>query len=100
MNNNVSFYRDVLDTEGKTISISTILNAIKNGKWKEQIATLRSIRDEKAQKSVKNSLPCFTPSGVFITRKVDGLKKHSSVIVVDIDTKENPGLLNECNEIR
>lgn len=96
----VSIYKNVLDTTGKPIELSKILNAIKSGHWKNTIEKLRVITEEKEQKAFKNTLPCFTPSGVFSTRTVEGLKEHSGILVIDIDTKENPGLLNECNEIR
>ena len=96
----VSIYKDVLDTVGKPIELSRILQAIKSGHWSKTIEKLRSISEEKEQKAFKNTLPCFTPSGIFSTRMVDGLKEHSGILVIDIDTKENPGLLNECNEIR
>lgn len=96
----VSIYKNVLDTIGKPIELSKILHAIKIGHWKNTIEKLRGITEEKEQKAYKNTLPCFTPSGIFSTRTVDGLKEHSGILVVDIDTKENPGLMNECNEIR
>ncbi|MCR4293662.1 MAG: PriCT-2 domain-containing protein [Candidatus Kuenenia sp.] len=96
----VSIYKDVLDTIGKPVELSKILNAIKSGHWGKTIEKLRGITEEKEQKAFKNTLPCFTPSGVFNTRTVDELKEHSGILVIDIDAKENPGLLNECNEIR
>ena len=96
----VSIYKNVLDTTGKPVELSKILNAIKSGHWAKTIEELRNITEEKEQKVFKNTLPCFTPSGVFNTRPVEALKEHSGVLVIDIDTKDNPGLLNECNEIR
>lgn len=96
----VSIYKDVLDTIGKTVDLSKILNAIKNGHWAKTIENLRIIEEEKEQKAFKNTLPCFTPSGVFSTRTVAGLKEHSGILVIDIDAKENQGLLSKCNESR
>lgn len=91
----VSIYRNVSDTEGELISISTILKGIKNGRWKEQTEKLRSIQDEKAQKAYKNTLPCFTPSGDFSKRNNEALLKHSGFLFLDIDAKDNPILLQK-----
>ena len=100
MSTKVSIYRNIVDVEGKTVSVSTILNAIKNGKRKEQIAKLRSIQNEAAQKAYKNTLLCFTGSGVFSNRTTEGLVKHSGVLIIDIDMKDNPILLEKFDEIR
>lgn len=86
----VSIYKNVLDTEGKSISISTILKAIKNGRWKDQIIKLRNIKDEKVQKAYKNTLPCFTGSGAFSSRKTEGLIAHSGIMILDFDAEDNP----------
>lgn len=95
----VSMYGCAMDTKGKTCSLHGILAEIKKGKWKYITDHLRSIKDEDGQKEYKKkSIPCFTPSGTFQDRKV--LIQHTGIIVLDIDTKDNPGLLNECSEHR
>lgn len=96
----VSIYKDIADVQGKEVSLSTVLNAIKNGKWKDKITKLRSIKDEKEQKAYKNTLPCFTGSGVFSSRKNEGLITHSNIMILDFDLKDNPILLEQFNEIR
>lgn len=95
----VSMYGSAMDTKGKTCSLQGILSEIKKGKWKNITDHLRSIKDEDVQKEYKKkNIPCFTPSGTFQDRKV--LIKHTGVIVMDFDTKDNPGLLSECSEHR
>ena len=84
------FYRDVQDTEGRTVSLSAVLMGIKQGKWRKKIDELRAIQDEKKQKAYKNTLPCFTGSGVFKNRTIEGLVGHSGVLILDIDMKDNP----------
>lgn len=100
MQERVSIFANVADVQGKEVSLSTVLNAIKNGKWKDKITKLRSIKDEKEQKAYKNTLPCFTGSGVFSSRKSEGLTTHSNIMILDFDLKDNPILLEQFNEIR
>ena len=72
---------------------------IKQG-MEEKIDELRAIQDEKKQKAYKNTLPCFTGSGVFKNRTTEGLVGHSGVLILDIDMKDNPILLEKFDEIR
>lgn len=96
----VSFYGNVFDKIGIPCEMQKILSAIQSGKWKPQIEKLRAIQDEKAQKTFKNTLPCYTPSGLFSERNAESLKSHSSVLVLDFDKKDNPSLGEKFNEIR
>ncbi len=84
----VSFYENVKDTIGKQDLCSNILEGIKSGTWKASVERLRSIQAETEQKLYKNTLPCFTASGIFSTRKSDCLVKHSGFLVIDIDAKD------------
>ncbi|GEM_PF-994200 len=96
----VSIFSNVVDTQGKTVSLSAILGGIKNGKWANQISELRSIKDEKAQKAFKNTLSCFTGSGVYKKRTIEGLVSHSGALIIDTDVKDNPILSENFDEIR
>lgn len=100
MQERVSIYKNITDVQGKETSLQAVLHAIKNGRWKEQITKLRNIKDEKEQKAYKNTLPCFTGSGVFSSRKSEGLATHSNIMILDIDFGENPVLLGQFEEIR
>ena len=45
--------------------------------------------------TLKKSLPCFTPSGVFSYRNSNGLTTYSGIICLDIDTIDKPEALKE-----
>lgn len=45
-------------------------------------------------KQLKKQLPCFTPSGIFNSRKNSGLTEHSGVVCIDIDAKDNLDVAN------
>jgi putative DNA primase/helicase len=96
----VSFYQNVFDKKGTPVSASSILADIRDGKWAKQITILRMMQDEKAQKAFKNTLPCYTPSGLFSERDAESQKSHSGVLLLDFDAKDNPCLVEKFNEIR
>lgn len=68
------------------ISFSTYFDFIKNGKWKDKITNVRNGEIE------KGFLPGVTGSGTFSYRNTKSLIKHSGVIVIDIDLKDNPDI--------
>ena len=41
------------------------------------------------RKKQKNSLPTITPSGIFVKRKAELIKKYTGIICIDIDGKDN-----------
>ncbi len=96
---NVSLYDNATDTTGKPASLVSILEGIKSGKWEDRIIKLRAMHDDK-QKAFKKTLPGFTTSGLFSTRKIDGLIKPSGFIVIDVDAQENSILRENFKEIR
>ncbi|WP_347275414.1 AAA family ATPase [Candidatus Kuenenia sp.] len=96
----ISIYKDVIDTVGIPTEMGKILSAIKNGKWKEKITELRALQDGKAQKAFKNTLPCYTPSGLFSKRNAESLISHSGALLLDFDAKDNPCLVENFKEIR
>ncbi|MBM2833775.1 MAG: ZnF protein [Candidatus Brocadiaceae bacterium] len=100
IDSNVSLYNNVTDTRGKPASFANILEGIKCGTWAELVERLRSIKNEAEQKLFKNTLPCFTASGVFSIRNLINLVKHSDLIAIDIDAKDNPILWEQFKEIR
>lgn len=100
MSPKVTFYKNVADVSGKMDYLPIILIDIKSGKWERQITELRSIQNENTQKTYKNTLPCFTGSGVFAKRATEGLLAHSDVLIIDLDIKDNPRLLKNFDEIR
>lgn len=54
------------------------------------IERLRTFTEKAKRDRIKRSLPGITPSGLFSYRKKDGLIRHSGLICIDIDAKENP----------
>jgi len=70
-------------------SLIIIIKSIKEGKYKEQVKTIRNlIANGKldAADKLKKQLPAFTPSGTFNNgRKADLLTEYSSHIILDVD---------------
>ena len=84
----VSKFPNVTTIKPMHLELNTILDEIKNGKFKEQILALRKLTDEKQIKNAKLNLPNFTASGTFTECKDDSLIKHSGFIQIDIDLKD------------
>ena len=84
----VSKFPNVTTIKSMHLELNTILDEIKNGKFKEQILALRKLTDEKQIKNAKLNLPNFTASGTFTECKDDSLIKHSGFIQIDIDLKD------------
>ena len=61
----------------------------------DAIQELRSCTDQNRRKQIKLSLPQATISGIFSpTRAAGNLVRHSGLICVDIDGKDNPHIAN------
>lgn len=86
----VSLYKNIKDTtNGETVELGQVLRAIKDGKWKGQIAELRAESNPQKQALLKKHLSNFTASGLFESRKKEGLVQHSDIIVLDFDGLED-----------
>lgn len=82
----ITVYRGVRDTTGHHSTLFEFLNDVEY----DAIRELRSTSDPLRKKQIKLSLPQATISGVFApTRSADNLVKHSGLICVDIDRKDN-----------
>ncbi|PLX06036.1 MAG: hypothetical protein C0596_16215 [Marinilabiliales bacterium] len=70
-------------------NIETILEMIRQGKFKHHVESLRQlIKEDKNSEytAKKKSLPAFTPSGMFKDgRKQNLLQEYSRIIILDID---------------
>ena len=63
-----------------------VLDAIKEGRWKDLIEKIRSCEDKDTRNELKKSLPCATFSGTFNHRRREkNIKKYSQLMVIDID---------------
>ena len=92
----ISVYRGVRDTTGHKSTLYDFLNYVDVDAIKE----LRSTNDPERKKGIKMSLPQATISGVFAPkRSADNLIKHSGLICVDIDRKDNIHIDNFDNLI-
>lgn len=87
----ISVYRGVRDTKGHISTLFDFLNNVEYNTIKE----LRSSSDPDRRKQIKLSLPQATISGIFSpTRAAGNLVRHSGLICVDIDRKNNFHIAN------
>lgn len=83
----ISLYRNQNDVYGAVITLRQFLFSEKH---KREIKYLRSVEDTKERKRLKSLLPMATISGLFSYRDQQHLIKHSGLICIDIDAKDNP----------
>jgi hypothetical protein len=90
----VSFGLDITNpTKLQSLTVSEVLAAIRDGRWREQVEHVRSLpKDSKEQKVAKQRLPHVTWSGVFRHRCKTGLLQHSGLIGIDLDGVETADL--------
>ena len=82
----ITVYNGVRDTRGHRSNLYDFIMRVEYDKIKE----LRESNNPDRRKQIKLSLPQATISGVFApTRSADNLVKHSGLICVDIDRKDN-----------
>lgn len=87
----ITVYDGVRDTKGHVTTLFKFLNEVDY----DTINELRSTADSERRRQIKLSLPQATISGVFApTRSADNLVKHSGLICVDIDRKDNEHIAN------
>lgn len=59
-------------------------------KFKVQVEDYRKCSDSAKRKSMKGNLWCVTPSGTFSQRGESYLIKHTGLLCIDVDSKDNP----------
>jgi len=74
---------------GQYISVTDILDKIKNGEWQDVALSIMAEPDKAKRNELKKNVPYFTPSGKFEQRKASALLAHSGLIGIDIDEVEN-----------
>lgn len=79
----VSYFYNLKST--KPLGTTSIRKVLEVKKCKFQIEEYRRTGNP----DIKMSLPCYTVSGVFSERKESGLIKHSGVVCIDVDLKDN-----------
>lgn len=75
------------DTTGTEVTLRRFLFSTRHI---AEIEHLRRVEDEDEQKRLKKLLPQATISGVFSYRDAQHLTRHSGLICIDLDAKDNP----------
>ncbi len=84
------------DKPSKNLTLDDFIAQIQEGEWRTTVMKLRGVREnDRLFKSQKLRLPAVTVSGVFKNRDKklsteEKLQKHSGLICIDIDAKDNP----------
>jgi len=82
----VSFYKHIKSvTPFKDTSVFKVLELIKKGEFKNQIASIRTLTDKKSRNELKSKLPYVTFCGTFSSRANINLRKHSGLACLDFD---------------
>lgn len=83
-----SFYKNLLSAKepDNEFDINQLIEVIKYGYVKNEIQSLRSLKDKHERSRLKQSkLPCVTLSGIFSERNKNHLQEHSGLLQIDID---------------
>ena len=91
------FPRITVTTNGKDLAVGDILTDIQNGKYATTAGNVRKwdkVKEKANYDKAKKSAPYFTASGTFKKRNEKGLKKHSGLTAIDIDS------LEDANELK
>ena len=89
LNVEVSKFKNAKSTMPETVKLYDWLIS---KSYEKLVASVRTCKDEKKKKELKEKLPCITPSGTFKTRGANNLINHSGFICIDIDKKDNDKL--------
>lgn len=88
----ISVYNGVRDVYGTTYTLREFLSDTGHI---QEIEYLRTLQTKEERNAIKRRLPQACVSGIFQpTRKADNLVKHSGLICVDIDRKDNQDIDN------
>lgn len=90
LNVDVSFYRNVTDTEPQPRNLYDLLTS---GEYVGNVNKVRSAKPD-AVKPLKQSAPCFTPAGLFATGSDASLIRHTGLTCLDFDLKDNTEVEN------
>ncbi|MCP4393208.1 MAG: hypothetical protein GY804_02920 [Alphaproteobacteria bacterium] len=94
LNNKINIFKNAADNNPEhKITLFKFLEAVKNGKWREEIQYMRKLNTEHGKKACdepKKLLPAVSFSGTFSGRRVsDELDIHSGLVQIDIDDCED-----------
>ena len=85
----INYYRSIIDSNNEVKNLEEILETIQNGTYRNQIEKLRklkSIGEDKNASELKQSLPAFTVSSTFKSRrKLEYLEDYNGILHLDYD---------------
>jgi hypothetical protein len=105
------------ETETKSVTIGSVLEDIRNGRWKIPVGRIRekyatefakavkegdpdpAAKAKDAVKQLKQNLPGVCGSGTFTRRDNAGLVEHSGFLVPDIDNFKDAKALEEAKQV-
>lgn len=91
----VTYFKGLKSTKPeKIISLGEILDKIRDGEWQDKVVPCRE------NITLKDKLPCFTPTGIFNHRSIAGLETYNGIICLDIDHLADPeSLKSTCKNL-
>jgi hypothetical protein len=98
LNKRISYYPSITETI-KGIEVN-LLDLLQCDKHKAIIERLRIERDPVTQKSIKETLPCFTVAGIFKRRNAKGLVSPSGLAAIDLDSVEDFDAISVMHELK
>ena len=85
----ITIFKSLFDTSSAfNRDVSVAINRIRNGNSKELVEQIRQLPREKADE-LKKALPGVCFGGSFINRSIQGLKKESGLMIIDLDGLDN-----------
>jgi predicted RNA-binding protein YlxR (DUF448 family) len=86
----INIFNGVLDKDcSHKFSVEKILDAIRDGRWKDAIEEYRQETDKDKREVLKKNFPGVTFSGTFNeSRKDSNLSSYTGILVIDIDKKD------------
>lgn len=98
-----NIFKDVWDKScSNVVKISTVLNNIQSGRWKDQVLAVREAKvqgDKDKVKNLKFALPAAIFSGVFEERIDDACVTYNKIMVIDIDEISDRRLVRLKDEL-
>jgi len=85
----VSIFSNISVTKNpENIDLESYLIDTRDGRWEDLVSECRAIKDDAERREFKKTMPTTTLSGIFKTRRDDGLIEHSGYISIDLDHVE------------
>jgi len=96
-----SLYKSLADPAPQTVTLEELRALVGEGECKGLVCKIRAEPDKDKQDSIKAWLPCVTVSGEFSGgHRAEHLVKHSGLLCVDFDEKDNPSMTGCADQWR